>query len=266
MKLTKILLGVAVVGALAFFTAGAVKAATYFPPVALNLSGTVTVPVTDTNGDQIITTNGNIVTGKLKTVSFNNKSLIALLNASPDVQRYITNNVTHSAVSNSIPAGSYFVWTMGMWDGNTNDFYDDSGDIWVTNKNGFSFDVEEPVSFYIYWDEDEVVGTAKLNAITGAGTEKDITGVELYFSDYNGNELEPYYGQGNFNWTYGPVSGSLQKKSISLTMSPATCYAEVNDVNALTTAFSVSGSGSATCLTPLPGAWLGEPYWWYMWW
>jgi hypothetical protein len=252
------------VGAVVLLAASTVKAApTYFPTVALNLSGTVTVPVADTNDNQIITTNGNIVTGKLKTVSFNNKYLIKLLNASPTVQSYITNNVTHSAASNSIPAGSYFVWAMGLSD--TNYFYDYYGDIWVTNKNGFTFDVEVPVSFYIYWDEDEVVGTASLNQYTGAGTEKDVTGVEVYFSDYNGNELEPEYGQGNFNWTYGAVSGGLQTKSISLTMSPAAYYAEVNDVEGITTAFSVSGGGSATCLAVLPGGWFGEPYWWYMW-
>ena len=264
MKLTKILVGGAVVGALAFFTVGTVKAAaTYFPAVPVNLSGKIVVPVTDTNGNQIITTNGNIVTGKLQTLSFNNKSLIALLNASPAVQSYITNYVTHSVASNSIPAGSYFVLAMGL--DYTNSFYDYYGDIWVTNKNGFSFDVEVPVDFYIEWDEDEVVGTASLNNVTGAGKEKDITGVELYFYDDNGNEIEGYYGLGTFNWKYGAVSSGLQTKSISLAMSPAAYYAEVNDVNAITTACSVSGSGSSTCLAVLPGATLGEPYWWYMW-
>jgi hypothetical protein len=99
-------------------------------PRALNLNISAKVIVPD-----IITTNGAVVTGKLKTVSVNNKSLIAWLNASPTVQSYITNNITHSAISNSITAGSYFVWDML------------TEAVWVTNKNGFTFDVDNPVHF-----------------------------------------------------------------------------------------------------------------------
>ena len=240
MKLIRILLCGAVVGTVALFTANsAVGAPTaYYPRPTLNLSGTVAVP-----GPAL----GSY--GSVQKFSFNNKTLIALLNASSSVQRYITNNVTHSVTNMSIPAGSYFVWDMN------------SEDVWVTNKNGFSFNVDDPVDFYIDYDEDVLTGSFSLNNSTGAGTEKDVTGVELYFDDYNNNELDPYYGSGTFNWTYGAVSGGVQTKTISVNLSPGSYYAEVSDVSGITTSFTVSGSGSATGLTPFGS--LGEPF--YMW-
>ena len=213
-------------------------------PRALNLNISAKVIVPD-----IITTNGAVVTGKLKTVSVNNKSLIAWLNASPTVQSYITNNITHSAISNSITAGSYFVWDML------------TEAVWVTNKNGFTFDVDNPVSFYIDYDEDTVVGSAKLADVTGAGSEMDVTGVKFYFDDNNGNILEPEYGEGVFNWTYGAVSGGVQQKTISIKLSPAAYYAEVNGVSGITTTFNASGSGSSAGLAPFGS--LDEPYWYW---
>jgi hypothetical protein len=243
MKFTKVLLSGAVAGIVALFSASNASALNAYPhAVNLNISAKIVVPDT-------ITTNGAVVTGKLKTVSVNNKTLIALLNASPAVQSYITNNITHSAISNSIPAGSYFVWDMF------------TEDVLVTNKNGFSFDVDIPVSFYIDYDEDTVVGSAKLADVTGAGSEMDVTGIKFYFYDNNGNKLEPEYGEGDFNWTYGAVSGGVQQKAISIKLSPAAYFAEVNGVNAITTTFNVSGNGSSADLAPF-GA-LDEPYWYW---
>jgi hypothetical protein len=240
MKLIKIHLCAAVLGAVALLSANSAAGVpvAYFPRPTLNLSGTVMVP------------GPAFGFGSLQKLSFNNKTLIRLLNASPSVQRYITNNVTHSTVSNTIPAGSYFVWDM------------DQEEVWVTNKNGFSFDVDDPVDFYIDYDEDVLIGSFSLNKSTWAGTEKDVTGVELYFYDGNYNELEGYYGLGTFNWKYGAIASGTQTnqtKSVSVSMSPGSYYAEVSDVSGITTAFTVSGSGSAAGLTPFY-----EPF--YMWW
>jgi hypothetical protein len=186
----------------------------------------------------------------IKKLSLNNKTLISLLNASPTVQNYLT-NLFSSVTSNSIPAGSYFVWDMN------------SEDVWVTNKNGFTFDVNNAVSFYIdiNTNANAVVGSAKLADVTGAGSEMDVTGIKFYFYDNNGNKLEPEYGEGDFNWTYGAVSGGVQQKAISIKLSPAAYFAEVNGVNAITTTFNVSGNGSSADLAPF-GA-LDEPYWYW---
>jgi len=237
MKLIKIILCGAVMGAAAFFPASKAKASPLNKPrPSLTISGTVMVQ------------DPSFPYATIKKLSLNNKTLISLLNASPTVQNYLT-NLFSSVTSNSIPAGSYFVWDMN------------SEDVWVTNKNGFSFDVDIPVSFYIDYDEDTVVGSAKLADVTGAGSEMDVTGVKFYFNDENGNILDPEYGEGVFNWTYGAVSGGVQQKTISVKLSPGSYSAEVNGVNAITTTFNVSGNGSSADLAPF-GA-LDEPYWYW---
>jgi hypothetical protein len=135
-------------------------------------------------------------------------------------------------------------------------------EVWVTNKNGFTFDVDDPVDFFIDFDTDDVLfGSFSLNNTTGAGSETDLTGIEFRFDDNNGNELEPEYGLGVFNWTYGALAGEVQKKSITVSLSPAAYHAEVNDYHGITTSFSVSGGGSSAGLTTF-GA--GEPF--YKWW
>jgi hypothetical protein len=57
------------------------------------------------------------------------------------------------------------------------------------------------------------------------------------------------------------VSDGVQKKAIRIKLSPAAYYAEVNDVNGITTTFSVSGRGSSAGLAPF-GA-LDEPCWYW---
>jgi hypothetical protein len=121
--------------------------------------------------------------------------------------------------------------------------------------------VEAPVFFYVDYDVDVKVGSFSLKNTTGAGSEMDVTGVKFYFNDENGNILDPEYGEGVFNWTYGAVSGGVQQKTISVKLSPGSYSAEVNGVNAITTTFNVSGSGSSAGLAPF-GA-LGEPFYLY---
>jgi hypothetical protein len=237
MKLIKIILCGAVMGAAAFFPASKAKASPLNKPrPSLTISGTVMVQ------------DPSFPYATIKKLSLNNKTLISLLNASPTVQNYLT-NLFSSVTSNSIPAGSYFVWDMN------------SEDVWVTNKNGFTFNVEAPVFFYVDYDVDVKVGSFSLKNTTGAGSEMDVTGVKFYFNDENGNILDPEYGEGVFNWTYGAVSGGVQQKTISVKLSPGSYSAEVNGDNAITTTFNVSGSGSSAGLAPF-GA-LGEPFYLY---
>ena len=219
----------------------------YLPSPAINISGSIIYQSSSTN-------NGTTSKATLKTVSFNSKSLIALLNASPTVQTTLQ-DVT--GVSR-IPAGSYFIF----------DIYDGyEYDLVVTNKNGFSFplygyDYSEDSTYdygYIEWDYDVTFAGYSLNNTTGAGTEQDQTGIYFEFEDYNGNDIECYCGNGTFNWTYGAASGDTQKASLSVSLHPAGYYAEVNgNSDAISKNTNISGSGSAT-IEPL-----GEPFYW--WW
>jgi hypothetical protein len=234
----------AIVATMAFATSMAFATTPYLPSPQVNISGSVIYLASTTN-------NGTTSKGTLKTVSFNTKSLIALLNASSAVQ----STLSDLGLPPQIPAGSYFIFDM------------DNEGLIITNKNGFSFTLYayDPVtsSYYDYgyldFYEDALFGSYSLNDTTGAGSEQDQTGVEFYFWDGNSNELEPEYGNGAFNWTFGAVSGSLQKASVSVSMQPAGYYAEVNGSSrAITKGMNVSGSGSATVWS------LGEPF--YLWW
>ena len=227
MKLIKILLCGAVVGAASLLPASKALA-DYTPRPKINVSGTMAIE------------SPTLGYGSVLKTSFNNKALISLLNASSTVQRYITNSVTHVTTSNTIPAGSYFVW----------DIYSD--DVWVTNANGFSFDVEVPVSFYIYAYEGELIGSFSLNTNTFAGSEKSVSSIYIYFYDYNDNYFEGY-GGGTMNWTYTAKAGNVQKKSVSVKLSPGAYEAEAGTWETsygLTTSCSVSGSGSSVGLGP----------------
>jgi hypothetical protein len=233
-----------IVAAMAFAASTTFAISYSLPSPQVNISGSVIYLASTTN-------NGTTSKGTLKTVSFNTKSLIALLNASSEVQ----STLSDLGLPPQIPAGSYFIW----------DMYDE--ELIITNKNGFSFTLEayDPVtsSYYDYgyldFDEDVIFGSYSYNDTTGAGSEQDQTGVEFYFSDGNSNELEPEYGNGTMNLSFGAVSGSLQKCSASVSLQPAGYYAEVNGSSrAITKGMNITGSGSATVLS------FGEPffYWW----
>lgn len=213
----------------------------------VNISGTVIYQASSV-------TNGTTFKGTLKTVSFNTKTLIDLLNASS----YATNVIYHVTGSNSIsiPAGSYFVW------------YIDDEELYITNKNGFYLPMEGYYyvgeNYYYYdfgyldFDADVLIGNASLNTTTWAGSEQDQTSIEFYFYDYNGNELEPEYGNGTMNWTYSPISNDAQKASINVSLQPAGYYAEVNDNDGITKGMNISGSSSGYMWA------LYEPF--YKWW
>jgi hypothetical protein len=230
MKLTKILFSATVAGVLAFAASKASAVTTVFPLVKLNISGSVTASA------ETATTNGTAIkSSSLKTVSFNTQKLIDLLNASPTFVAALTNQF-HSTSSNSVPKGSYFVW----------DFYNE--ELIITNKNGFSFNLDNNLSGddfgYLDWFDDYLTGSWSMNATTDAGSEKDLIGVYLYIYDYNGNEIESY-GEAKLDWNYAAMSAGSQKTTLSASISGGGYYAEVNGNEAAST-FSASGSGTAT--------------------
>jgi hypothetical protein len=229
MKLTKILFSATMAGMMAF-AASKASAATTFPLVNLNISGTVTAST------EISTTNGTAIkSSSLKTYSFTSQKLIDLLNASPTFQKALTNQF-NSTTSNSVPKGSYFVW----------DF--DNEYLIITNKNGFSFNLDSNKSDddfgYLDWYDDYLTGTWSKNGTTDAGSEQDLIGVYLYFYDYNGNEIESY-GEAKLNWNYAAMSAGSQKTTLSTSMSGGGYYAEA-DGNEAASTFHASGSGTAT--------------------
>jgi hypothetical protein len=233
MKLTKILFSAAVAGAMAFAASKASAVVTTFPMVKLSLSGTLTASA------ETATTNGTAIkSSPFKTVSFNSQKLIDRLNASPTFQNALTNQFG-STTSNQVPAGSYFVW----------DFYNDY--LIITNKNGFSFNLDSNLSDddfgYLDYFDDYLTGTWSKNSTTDAGSEDDLIGVYFYFNDNNGVEIESY-GQATLHWTYAAMVGAAQKTTLSASISGDGYYAQVNNSNndEAASTFHASGSGTAT--------------------
>jgi hypothetical protein len=242
MKLTK-LAPIAMVAAVAL--AYNAKAQVSFPLVNLTISGTVSYNAASPAD------NGKTTKSALTKVSITTKSLIGLLNASPTV----TSTLMDVTGTNQIPAGSYFVYDL-----NTNNVsYDPDPYIGeyvaaliVTNKNGFSFtlvgyDSVAATNYdYGFLDiyEQNLIGSYSQNDSTGAGSESDLTGIEFYFNDSNGNQLHDF-GNGSLTWSFGKVSGGVQKTTLSINFpAPNGCNDIVNYNAAI--AQNVKCSGKAT--------------------
>ncbi len=225
MKPNKLLFGVALAGALAFGATAFAKTSPKYPLVTISLSGTVHYsPNYDDELSQEV---------PLKTVSYNTKTLIAMLNASS----YATNKIHGVTGTNQIPTGSYFLWAP----------YEE--ELFLTNKNGFFFPLEGSGydMGYLEVDEDHLIGTYSLNSVL-AGTETDKTGIYFYFYDgaYYENEIETS-GTATLNWTYGAASGGAQKATVSVAMSANSDEESyIYDYDAVSASFSASGSGSLT--------------------
>ena len=226
--MTKILLCAAVAGAIAFAASKASASVVAFPLVKLNLSGFITGSAGATNN------NGTVTKGSpFQKYSFNTQKLINLFNASPAFKSALTNQFG-SASSNQVPAGSYIVWNI----------YTDS--LIITNKNGFSFDLDYDNSGFGFIEiyNNYLLGTFTRSDKTGAGSEQDSTGVYFNINDYNGNYIE-VYGAATLNWSYGTMSVGSQKTTLSVTMSGKSYYAQLSG-NQFAPQFQASGSGTAT--------------------
>jgi hypothetical protein len=206
----KKILALAAVAAAVAFASSKASASQIYPNIPLTISATVQYST------EVMTTNGSKVTSApLQTVSFNNKSIIAEVE-----QRQSTN----------LPAGSYLAWN--PWD----------EDIYVTNSSGFSYFP----GFYLDLYDENLTGQAAQSLTTGAGTEKDLTGIyfELDFDETNYIET---YGLGTLNWTYGTATGGNQPVTLSASMSfSGSDESYINDYQAIITSGKISGSGKGT--------------------
>ena len=228
-------------------SAKAVPALPNLPIIPVNISGVVTY-----QGGSA--TKGDITKTSTQNRSFNNKTLIRLLNESSAA----TNTLVDVTGVSQIPAGSSILFDI------------DDETLIITNKNGFSFPLSgtDPITQnsynygYLDFDNDVLFGSASLNNATGAGSEKDYTGVEFYFySDGSGSgsvELEPEYGNGSLAWIFGATTSGHQTARVKFKASPAGYYAYVDGNEGITTACDISGRGKATIYS------LGEPF--YNWW
>jgi hypothetical protein len=239
MKLTKFAF-IAVVAAVAL--AYNAKAQVSFPLVNLTISGTVSYNAASP------VDNGTTTKLALTKVSVTTKWLINLLNASPTV----TSTLMDVTGTNQIPAGSYFVYDL-----NTNNVFDDPnfGEVMsliVTNKNGFSFTLvgydSVATTNYDYGflniDQVNLIGSYSQNDSTRAGSESDLTGIEFYFSDGNGNQLDDF-GNGSLTWSFGKVSGGVQKTTLSVNFTAPNGFSDTVNNNAAI-AQNVKCSGKAT--------------------
>ena len=243
MKLTKLAsIAVVVAVALAYNAKGQVS----FPLVNLTISGTVSY-------------NASSPADNGKTT----KSLISLLTNSPTV----TSTLMDVTGTNQIPAGSYFVYDL-----NTNNIFDDPnfGEVMaliVTNKNGFSFtlvgyDTIAATNYdygFLNIDQVNLIGSYSQNDSTGAGSESDLTSIEFYFNDGNGNQLDDF-GNGSLTWSFGTVStNSVQKTTLSVNFPAPNGYDDVVNYNAAI-AQNVKCSGKAT------GNVVSVVFPFYLWW
>jgi hypothetical protein len=227
MKPKRPLLCVAFAVTMAFGTANPAAAQSY-PSVPLAISGTL----------YYTTNNGTLAQGSpMIKVSYNNQTLINLLNASSAA----TNSIKTVTGKSQIPSGSSIFWNP----------YEES--LTITNSNGFSFPLDGSHYDYGYLevDEEDLIGTYSLNTKTSAGTETDRTGIYFYFYDGSEsyNEIE-IYGTATLTWTYGAAKGGSQKATLSVTMTGCgndDCY--IDDYTAIPSAFSATGRGSGTAKT-----------------
>lgn len=235
--MTKLILSAAVAGAIAFgATTSALAFTTNYPVATISLSGTVYYsPNYDGELSQQV---------PLKKVSYNNKTLIDLLNASSSASNIIFQVTTKT----NIPSGSYFLFSPG------------DSQLYITNKNGFffplqsaSYNYEGPpftatnyLFGYLYVDAYQLVGTYNTSSTDYSGSETDKTGIYFYFENYaNNNTYFELYGTGTLNWTYGKNSGLFHKTSLSLSMSGISeDESEVASYYGVHAGFSASGSGS----------------------
>jgi hypothetical protein len=122
----------------------------------------------------------------------------------------------------------------------------------VTNKNGFSFTLvgydSVATTNYDYGflniDQVNLIGSYSQNDSTRAGSESDLTGIEFYFSDGNGNQLDDF-GNGSLTWSFGKVSGGVQKTTLSVNFTAPNGFSDTVNNNAAI-AQNVKCSGKAT--------------------
>jgi hypothetical protein len=232
-----------------------------FPLVNLTISGTVSY---NSNSPA---SNGKLTKSALTKVSLTTKSLIGLLNASPAV----TNTLMDVTKTNQIPAGSYFVFDLD------NTFYyaafdENPNPLIITNKNGFSFTLDGYDSVaatdYVYGylnlgnsdftTRTNIIGSYSKNDTTGAGSESDLASIEFYFNDSNGNRLHDY-GNGTLKWSFGSVSGSVQKTTLSVSFPVPDGYSDtVKYTKAIAQNIKASGKGTGNMTTGI------FPF--YLWW
>jgi hypothetical protein len=223
MNLKTVILGVSVAGAMVFGPAESASAQASYPLVKVNLSGTVSY--SPNYGNQSLEV-------PLKTASYNNKTLISLLNASA----YASNIIFSVTSSNQIPAGSSFL------------FDPDAGTLALTNNSGFYFPLTGPgYSFgFLEIDESQLIGTYSLSA-TLAGSETDKTGFYFEFEDGADSSTEILlYGTATLTWKYGAANGAIQNASLSVSMNGKSDNGSfvLQFFDGVTASFSASGSGS----------------------
>lgn len=232
MNLKTAVLSASVAGAMVFGATKSALAQSPYPLVKLSISGTVSYSPNYQNGLSLEV--------PLKTASYNNDTLVSLLNASPSA----ANDIHTYTGTNQIPKSSYFLW-------------DPSSDgLYITNKNGFFFPLN-PNDGTHNWDygyleinSSQLIGTYTVKTNL-SGTETDRTGIYFYFDDgANYSTQIELYGTGTLNWTLGTATGNTQKATLSVSISGISDGGSsvLSDFEGVTASFSASGSGTLTNL------------------
>jgi hypothetical protein len=224
MNLKTLIISAVVAGAI---SVGATKSLAEQIPqllVKLSLSGTVDYTTNSGKGS---------LSGPIKTVKYDTKSLINLLNASA----FASNQVYLVTGKSLIPAGSYFLFDLF------------GGTLTLTNNNGFHFPLKGSGYDFgsLVINQYQLVGTYSLKS-TLAGSETDKTSFYFEFSDGADNETAfKLFGTATLAWTYGAASGGTQKATVKVNMSGLSEAGSFINENyeGVTGSFSASGSGSS---------------------
>jgi hypothetical protein len=182
---------------------------------ALNSTNYVTLTKLSFSGSFIVNSNSAVTKGSSTVLtplkgSFNNKSLVALLNASPAFTNYL-NNQTAGGI-NTLPPNTTFGFD--DFEGSVFAIVPTGGWIPLTDvidnaENNFNF---------ITWDWDETSDNYSYNKNTGAGSE-NVQLSEFYFefNDYNETSPNNFYFQGqmNYKFTSSAVASALRKVTAS---------------------------------------------------
>ena len=222
MNLKTLIFSAAVAAAMALGMTKAAAEQLLYPVVTLSPSGTINYSTNSGKGS---------LSGPIKTVSYNTKTLITMLNASANA----SNEVFIVTGKSQIPAGSVFLFDLS------------NGTLALTNKNGFYFPLQGPGYDFgsLIISQYELIGTYSLKP-TLAGSESDVTSFYFEFSDGADSETAfKLYGAANLGWTYGAASGGTQKSTVKVTLNGISdAGSSVKEYNAVTGKFSAKGSGT----------------------
>lgn len=206
MKPTKALVCALAVGAMTLAAnIGQAAYTNYVILSKLNISGTFIV-----NTNSAVTKGNSQVLTPLKG-SFNNKSIVALLNESPVFTNYL--NYQTAGGINTLPPNTGF--GLDDFDGYIYAIVPTGG---VIPMEGYDSALELNYWYFLTWDWDESSDNYSYNKNTGAGSETvNLSEFYIEFRDYKESAPTDCYLQGQMTWKFSSsaVASAMRKVTVN---------------------------------------------------